>query len=296
MEIIIEVGNLSQQELIKQELFLIVDVVQRSVPPLNLSQICIPQNFEAKVNELQGTTNYKENRGIGSQNLTAMAKIIPMGESIAIVLSPRLYTENEDSQTRTFVYIHELAHVLNRQTLPKLPKETYVKDIYNRILYSMYDEYFADRFAYQIIDTSFDKKGQLWVKKLESDLEGFITLINDPQYYETIRAEIESFRAHENVKLFLDTIEPSFDQVSLSIVHAFSNLDHYPNPDVLEELLKSRFVNEKTLALMKYIKAMYEGNEMNLLDGFDLVVDYCTNFGFELEHRDYGGYCYVLDI
>jgi hypothetical protein len=47
-----------------EELMLFSLIVSRSNSLVNISKVIVPRNFDAKVNELQGTLDYKSNRGI----------------------------------------------------------------------------------------------------------------------------------------------------------------------------------------------------------------------------------------
>jgi len=115
LDINIEIGTPEQQELIRQEMELFKKVVEQTDPPLYISKVIVPIDFDAKVNKLQGTTTYESVRGV-----MAVAKIVNLGDSIAVVISPHLYTENHDSQTRLFIYTHEIFHVANKRKFPTI--------------------------------------------------------------------------------------------------------------------------------------------------------------------------------
>jgi hypothetical protein len=296
VEIVIEIGTPEQKELIAQELKLFESIPQQFDPPLNLTKIIITENFDAKVNELQGTTSFKSEKGLGNNGVSTIGKIIKDGDGYAVVVSPILYTEKYDTLVRYFILIHELIHVVNKRDFPPIPTDSYVNGLYTHNLYTLYDEYYADRMSYHLCDTIYPEKSQFWIEHLDNEVQGFIELLTDMKYYEAIRSEIESFRSHANVEEFLKVTNPYYDLVAIVLSHTYAI--HHQFPDKIPEamLSKSKFVNEKTTKLMEYFLRKFEERAAKLEDGTDVIVDFMTNFGVKFEHRDYGGYCHVLDI
>lgn len=296
MEINIEIGTEKQKHLIEQELELIKKVVEECKPPINLSKIIVPSDFEAKINELEGIETYKAVRGLGSSNINANARIVKLNDGYAIVISPNTYSDFHDTQTRYFIALHELFHIINKRDFPKILEDSYVKARYLDNIYSLYDEYSSDRFAYSLVESIFPSKSKYWKKSVDNDIEGFIGLINDSKYYDSIRHEIEAFRTHAEIEIFCDNTREYIDELAISLAHIFSLFHHYPDKISRSKLLESPFVNEKTFNLMEYYKDKYEQKNTDLFDGIELIIDFMMNFGFKFEHRNYGGYCHVLDI
>jgi hypothetical protein len=291
LEIIIEIGTQEQQAQIRQELAFLEGIVGHTNPPLNISQVVIPSDFDAKVNELQGTTTYESKRIV-----RAVAKIVDIGNSIVVVLSPLLYMENHDTQTRMVILLHEIMHVSNKRRFPTISSDSCQRQTYLSNLYILYDEYVADRLAFKIMDDLFQEKTKCWKAFVLNEATGFTSLINDPQHYNAIRSEIVSFRTHADVALYLKNIYPSFDNVALSIVHTISLADHDPHAIQITDLRESPFVNEKTMALMRFFKDKYQENAFNVNDGIGLIIDFMTNFGVKYEDTPQGTYCHVLNI
>lgn len=296
MEIIIEIGTDEQKQLIQQELAFLDEVIENSDPPVNLHQVIVASDFQLTINELEDIDTYKASRGEGSMVINAMARVAKLKDGFAIVLSPLLYSESQDTQTRLFTVFHEFHHVINKRDFPPIPSESYVKAQYLHNLYSLYDEYSSDRFAYGLLDKVFDSKSHFWDSFVRSETDGFIGLITDPKYYDGIRNEIQAFRLHANVELFLNKTRRYFDEVAISLAHIWALSHHYPDRVAKTSLLRSPFVNDRTIALMEYLKCKSELKSNDLFDGMDLIVQFMTNFGVRFEHRDYGGYCHVLDI
>ncbi len=252
----------------------------------------MPINFDAKVNELQGTLDYKSNRGI-----VALARNVNLGENDAIVLSPLLYTSDYcDEQVRLYLFLHEMAHTLNRKVFPRLSSNSGSEGIYIENLYTLFDEYVADRFALTLFYNEIPTKTTRWNKFISDFALGFSSLINNPKYYKKIKNEIESFRQHGDSGLFLKKIHEDFHSVAISIGHTFAISDHDSQILSSTTLMHSHFVNEKTIALMNFFKVKYHEQVYEINDGFDLIVEFMTNFGMKFTNIPEGTWCQVLDI
>lgn len=296
MELILEIGSDEQKELIRQEIAPLLDGVGKLNPPLNLRQVVFAVDFDGKVNELQGTTDYRSIRGV-----TAIAKIVELdledGISIAIVLSPLLFTDEQDTQTRYFIYMHEITHVLNKRKFRKETNESYFVQTYLGNMISYYDEYVADRAAYDFIGQVFKEKTPRAKAMIDNTLKGLADIVFDPKYYEIISREVMRFRLYRtDVSGFLEAVKRSFDEVSLCTVHLYALLDTYPDLATQVDLSRSKFINEKAVKLMRFLKAKYEQHDHDLRDGIGLVVTYMENFGMRFEDRSEGLYCHVVDI
>lgn len=296
MEIIIEIGTPEQKELIAQELKFLEIVPQQVHPPINITRIIVTADFDQRVNEIQGTSTYRSNRGLENNGVSTIGKMIKDGDGYAIVVSPLLYSETYDIQVRYFILLHELAHVINQRDFPPIPTDTYVNNLYTHNIYTFYDEYYADRLAYHLCDTLFPEKSKFREKHTNNDTQGYLNLLTSPQYYETIKAEIEAFRTHANVDEFLKKVTPNFDIVGIILAHTYAIHHQFPGKIAEAELAKSKFVNEKTVRLMEYMAKKYNEKSVDLSDGRELIIGFMTNFGMMFEHRDYGAYCHVLDI
>ena len=295
MDIIIEIGTPEQKQLIEKELGFFVEFTEQ-VDAQAISLVVIPEDFEKKVNELQETKDYKSERGVSESSVTTMAKTVRLDDSIAIILSSLLYTEYYDSQIRSFVFIHEITHVINHLDFPKVETSSRTTVTYLGNLYRLFDEYWADRLAYQVIDNIYTEKSQLWENYIENEINGFTSLLADRKYYDTIQAEIDALKSHNDTTRFLDNIKQSLDELTISTVHLFVLIHHNPSLISQENLLKSSFVNEKTWALLNYFKSKYEQNDLNLDKGIELITEYMMNFGIRFEDRGSELHCYVTDI
>jgi hypothetical protein len=297
MQIVIEIGTPEQQELIKRDLEPLAQIVDRLDPPLNINRIIIAEDLEAKVNELQETTSYKAIREHGDSSVAVMAKNVYLDEKTTLILSPSLYTKSQDTLTRYFIFIHELMHEVNKRDFPPTPMDDFTVANYSYFLHWLYDEYSADRYAYEIIDDIFPEKSEHWTNFIQSSMEGNIIILKDAKNYEFFKNEIEIFRNYQtNTNQYIAKIKQKVNDLAVATIHAVALIHHYPDKFNEKELLGSKFVNIKTQELIDYLQSKFSNDETELSDGLDIVTQYMTNFGFLFEELETGPYCHVLDI
>lgn len=166
------------------------------------------------------------------------------------------------------------------------------------ISYIVYDEYFADRLAFQIVDNIVPDKSELWERYWSNSVQGFIELISDGTYYDLILDKIQNFRLGElkDVDKFMYSINQVMDEITLSTIHLFAALHDLKKNNEEYPVFRSRFVNQRTMNLIHYLKTKYETPDHDLTDGVEVIADYFANFGFILEDREKGGYVHVVDI
>ncbi len=293
MKITVEVGTAEQKNIIENELRLIQTTIGAFEPPLNISQVIVPADFDQKVNELQNTDYYKSVRGV-----VAIAKILEIDDGIAMIISPLIYTVEWDTQTRAFIYLHEILHVANKNRIPKPEIQSPSLSLYFENIYRLFDEYAADREALELIDKVFPFKSDLMQCSIDSNIDGFIRIINNQQYYQQIAMEIASFRIHDiDVTTFLENTHDSFSEVAISIAHLYPYIDNYPDyQSKVADLRNSRFVNNKTYALIDFFRKKYGERCPELVEGLNLAEEFMLNFGMRFEDTAQGLYCHVLDI
>ncbi|WP_420631995.1 hypothetical protein [Candidatus Leptofilum sp.] len=302
MEIIVEIGTTVQQELIRGEISFLVDILEGLplMQKLNrkLTKIIVADDFSRATNAAQGTVNYSSHRGIGLNKVNALAKVVESESGITMLLSRDIYNEFMDDQIRTFVFFHEICHVLTKNIFPSLITNIFAIRTYLANLYVLYDEYFADRLAFQIVDNIVPKKSTHWDMYWSNSIKGFIELLSDNTYYELLLDRIQKFRVGEieNVDTLMISINQIMDEISLSTIHLFAVLHSFKNDDEDSLLSQSKFVNQRTNDLIQYLKDKYEGPDHDLTDGVDVIAGYFANFGFRLEDLEQGGYIRILDI
>lgn len=297
MEIIVEVGTPAQQAAIRQELGLVSRLVDRLGDQVNLLRLIVPLDYDATVNEIQGTTTFVAYRGVGERKVTGVAKMIPVENGNIIVISPLLYIEPFDAVWRLFVLVHELLHVASHTASPEDNTPHDARSSYRGSLRRLYDEYWADRGAYSVVDSVYPDKSEFWLHHVQSAATDLRELFSDPVYSEIIRGHIESFRERQfDVDQFVAHIKPTIDEVAMSTVHGLALLHHYPDGPGLDDFGESSFLNSATKALAEYFRQKYDKNDRDLSDGVEIMADYMANFGVRYEDTSEGMYCHVRDI
>ena len=104
------------------------------------------------------------------------------------------YTQNpKDLITRDFTLFHELRHGINKNKFPCIPKENFSIGSYLFFLYWIYDEYIANRDAYDMIDNIFPEKSERWNNFIQFSMEGYIYILKDEKNYQFNKREIQDF-------------------------------------------------------------------------------------------------------
>lgn len=224
-----------------------------------------------------------------------MAKIVEREEGTYIVLQSLAYLSNCDTMTRCFFLFHEIAHLINKNRFPPIPTGSFSLEKYLGNLYIIFDEYFADRLAFQITENVFSTS-EFWAQYNRNGVSTYLDIAADPRYYEFIKTEIERFREHSDVTLHCNSIFGTVHIIAISTAHGFAQ--YHQHLDQFRDTLfpESMFFNQKTFALMDYFKTKYENSESDLSDGLELIKEYFTNFGIRFEDRQGNGYITVLDI
>lgn len=296
MEIIVEIGTPEQQTLIKKELEVIRLIHGHINAPKKICALIVPENFDKKINELQGTTNYVSLRA----NHRAVAKIITNQNGSYLIFSPLLYTEMCDNITRLQYYLHEFLHAINREDfLPFKQKELSASNrAYLEHLYILFDEYDVDRKSLNIIDGVLPQlKSKVMRYNSRYVKEMIKPIINNDSHYNAVCSEITKFRIHGNVNTFLDNITPYYDEVTKILIHSYSTIDHYPKfKRLLPFLKKSKFVNRELDNLINYYRKKFETKDPDLLDGIPVMSDFMGTFGIKFSDIPNGLYCHVNNI
>lgn len=293
LNISVEIGSEEQADYITNELSVINKIAELLDPSPTLTQIIVPADFDKKVNEIQNTTEFTSQRG-----QIVVAKIIETSEGISIVFSPYLYTAAFDMYMRLFTYFHELRHAFNRSIFPFPLKKSvsFYQNAHN--LYTLYDEYSANRWAFEVLHNFYHSTSFHFKKSMIKDLEGHInSLVENDCYYDKIKEEISSFRYHGDISYFIEVTNPFFDEVSKSLIYAYAYIDYCPRLSrFLETIKKSYFHNDRSHHLIEFYREKYRNKEVDLFDGIELIDQFMTNFGMKFEDVDGGLYCHVLDI
>lgn len=294
MEIEIEIGSNDQKELIASELKNIKTLIGHLDPSPLITHLIVPRDFDEKVNKIQGTESYHSKR----RHNIALAKNIDTESGICLVFSRDLYTDLHDKFTRLHIYCHELFHAFNKIRFPSLITKSYSEYQYLANLYTLFDEYDANRKSFKFVEKIFPDTSPRYKFDHRIYLKRFIkSLLDSSEHYDKIRWEITKFRIHGKVDSYSDRINPYFDDVSKSIVYVYSYIDHWNKLQRLQPLLmQSKFINKKTMDLIDFFRLKFDENNPDLLDGDYIISNFMENFGMRFEDTKEGLYCHVLNI
>ena len=84
-----------------------------------------------------------------------------------------------------------------------------------------------------------------------------------------------------------------FDEILAVLAHSSSLSDCYPNHFPLSELSKCDFVNEKTIALIDYVRRNCLDNNYQLIEGIPFIKEFTKNFGVTFSDSSNGLVCNV---
>jgi hypothetical protein len=280
MDFYVEIGSKDVQEAIRAELSLYTDLMDQSDAPSDLRSIHVTSEFEATVRQLEASSAYQTERGLGQSTIRGMAKAIRLAEGYAIVFSAELYTEY-DYQSRVFVYLHEFRHTQNWSKFPKFDGEPRTRLDYLSRLYFLYDEYCADSWAYRVTDALFGEASTAYLERQRSDWESYIRLLTDNTYRVTIEALVAALGTELSAwETFMRGIQPVIADIVLVTSHAFALMHHRPDLLSLADIQESKFINARTIALIDYLRKKFDQNNFELMDGVDLCRNYTANFGY----------------
>lgn len=292
MEIIVEVGTEEQKEAIRSEIAMVYGSLDKHKLSTLLHQVIVPTDFEKTIRELSGDESYKAFRG-----QVAIAKNVNVSQGVSIVFSPWIYNEKYDLQIRVIWYIHELFHALNKNRFPPINTDSISRKTYLGNLYLLFDEYYANRKSFEIMEKVAKPKTLLLKRFINIVFSSHVKSLVENNYFTMISDHIIYFGFHGNVNLFLDQVNPCFDEASKDIVYAYSFLDHFPRLTRVEPLIKkSKMVNKKTMALIDFFRHKYQQDDFNLEDGIEIMENYMTNFGMRFKDTPEGVYCEVLNL
>jgi len=295
VEIIVEIGAESQQSLIKKELSYLYGLCDGFEPALELSQIIIPQDIDACVNRLIGSDSF---HSVWSTHQVA-AKLLPIAGKHVLVVSPLWYTEPYDDHCRAFIFMHEMMHVWNKHRFPHLIDYANIPFYYFENIYTMYDEYYADRKALEIVDYLFEEKSNRFLTMKNAYIADFSkNFVQDQDWYDLLCESIGRFRVNGNVDHYLREISDSVNEILKALVHLYSHFDHYPqHAEREEETRGTRFVGDSGLALVKYFRDKYCDDSVDLLDGIELIEAYMQKLGVRFEMLENNQVCcHVVDV
>jgi hypothetical protein len=296
VDLIIEWGTPEQKQQIADGLSaLFARFATLFEPPLQINRVVVSTNFDEWVNRLQGTTTYTSIKENGPLPFAAVGRVIHQHDDTTdLVFLPQVY--GYDPQIRLSIYAHEFAHVANKRSFPKIPTKGTARSTYLSYLYQIFDEYWACRKEFEAVDTVFPTKGIDWYSHIVNNLTGIISLLDTPKQYKSLKKQIQTIRKSRDADQLVMNIQPIFTDVANFIIQLFAITHHYPQYSPNTVSIRSRFINEKTLALMEFFKVKYQQHETDLEEGTLLCKAFMRNFGLEFVDEPAGLSCRVFRI
>jgi hypothetical protein len=290
MDITVEIGTEEQQRAIRDE----VSVLQHILNQIGLTDlICavwIPNDFDAKVNQLQMSSDYTAERGH-----LAIAKHVINDRGHHLIFSQVLFMEGQDIYTRMQTYFHELFHVFYSDKFSPFPKTPMSNAIYYQAIYTLFDEYAVNRTSLRLVKNLCPEISMLYRQSLRSQVHGHLCDVINPRYYQLLRNELADYRTRRDYMSFAKQTRNCIDEVMKSLVYFFSIIDETPNLKRFEPFLaRSHFYVDSAVALINHFRDKHNAADFDLSDGLELMKEYIKLFGFYFEEDDHGTRCVLL--
>lgn len=293
LEIQVEVGTAEQMALIRRELQMACSVAASLDPPIDIDKIVVPASFDDAVNQLQGRTSYRSIREVGDSIVTAHAKVIEHVGMTSLVISPALFGEQHDIQTRMSIYIHEFVHLINLRRLTTSVDLDRASRIYFDNLIVFADEYLADRKSFAAMQRIFSQQSELMSASIHSSAEGYIHLLADLSHKIKLRRLSEQLSVHRQIEVFLREVQPIFDALLVCTSHALALNDSMPELGLLSRIVGSPFITDETLALGDFIRQNFEKEDYEFEGGMEFIRSAMKVFGFEFAVQGDDLVCHV---
>jgi hypothetical protein len=258
--------------------------------------VFVPEDFDIAVRSILSDETYTSDRL--PINHKAMAKTVVHGDAATIIFSPYLFTAAFDTQVRSLLYLHEACHALVHPSLtPAIPDQLTKEVQLQSLLFSAWEEYFANRKALDVVNRMFDPKSMLLQRHLENCRDSHMeNLKNDALHYNKIR-EVNSDFKLGRIQFDADyaRVLPLIGSFSLDMVLYFtyrhSDLASADESDAA--FTKVKLYDVRAEALIDFLKRKYEDEDIPLELGLPLADSYLTIFGLRFEDTAQGLYCHI---
>ena len=181
---------------------------------------------------------------------------------------------------------------------PKVQSDSLSEKEHLNFIYTLFDEYWANRWSFEITEKCFPLISPRYQKLTRTSTFGFLRgVIKTEQEHKHIESEILKFRIHGNIERFMQNIQQSIDEISKSIAYFYSYIHHYEKFAKLEPFLdSSKFTDESTKNLGNFFRENYENNEFKIHNGIPIIENMLKLFGLKFEDQSGGLYINVLNI
>jgi hypothetical protein len=290
IDILVEIGTKEQQEAIKSELQMILNLMGDDfLGFIELNQIIIPCDFDATINCLLTTTCYESNR----IQLCIGKTIHSKGKNIIVISPLAYYTEIMNFGMRFKFILHEIYHLVNRKQF-KIPEYIYTAESrYTNTIAIMYDEYRVNRLSCQIMSEIINPE-LLGNDKddTEKEYKGFISsLQNQEYYYLPLKKEYEDWRESGDTVKMLTNACKYMDAAIKDMTYCYSFADSFAS--IKEDFAnrESVFLNKNTENVFDLLREWHAANEVNIDfgKGIDAIKGLMTScFGIYFDDTPFG--------
>lgn len=279
--ITVEVGTPEEQQIISNELMIIGSLAERFDPPLQLAEIVVPNDFDAAVNRMQGTSDYSSERA-----QLVIAKTIPTATGVSFVFSPFIYTELFDFNIRLLTFTHELLHASNHTISPQPTFHPQSKNVLAANLYILVDEYLANVISLESTAECLQGDTQKYNEHINAFFKGHRdAVVNSRTRLDDLNNIITSLREHDDRMSFLVAWRDIFDELAKSLVYAVAYVDSSESFHVYEEeILRSPLATKSAVTLMQYIRQVGSLKNLDYEGTLPLIHDFIADFGISFDY------------
>ncbi|MCA0366270.1 MAG: hypothetical protein LCH67_19690 [Bacteroidetes bacterium] len=279
LDIEIEIGESDFKNQICKEINLVIGdhYSDRKTTP----KFIIPLDFQEKVREISGETNYQASRQISNQSAFG----ITFKEKGVIILNSELFKNPIDTQIRANFYHHEYFHFIYE----KIEKEYNLstkKGQYDSFVNFYIEEYNAIRHGLIQAIRGFDNQTEPFIGFMKMVSEGhFRNLTNKNLYYNYLKKEISDYKNRRcTLEDLLCKIFPKIKSYTLDLI-SFDVYNEIASDIFHFEVFEDEFFNEKSRQFPRILENQLGNNqELYILD------QYFKNFGITLKDTSEGLY------
>lgn len=296
----IEIGSEEEKDQIIGELKLLKGIIDKKWKERSF-RLIISGDFDKTIKELTGDEEYNSIRNnIGHR---ALAKTLDIDNTTIFVYSHQMFNGLFDTQVRYVYYLHELQHSLIKLKEPAYDGQDPNGDEMLRLNNHFFNEYNANRYSLVLNKQIFQTESILFKEFRDSTIQGHLkTLLDTELNFDIVKESILKYRYHcISIDELLAIIWPIVGGVHLDISFFFSYYDEFDEYfDLLEEIKKCNFVNERTFALINYYRELFKTLdytiEIDLADGEQLLHEQLKNFGMTCQNSGENIYINVHPI
>lgn len=259
--------ELRKQELIIEFKKLLIET--NKICPINYPhKVIIPSNFIEKSNELKEIPKSNIVKSEAENINPPMGETFFVEDGFIILISPSLCENDNFWCQREHTFLHEIYH-----------GNSEIASRHNDLLYYLFDDYCAERFAYQI--------GNNVIASIDSlRWEKYIILEFRKRLDEIAKIDSELIKIFIRQNLIVMTDEFGSNLISLftSITMLFATYDQYKSKFQCTELSKTP-IYDTVNNLMEFFKNKFDLNDNDLSDGCIKIDSLITNYSEYLELR-----------